>query len=142
MEITNPMASREDFLFDYPELKKPMGAQFDYLIINSPPMSGQLPDFDPKFFQNLVRNLANEGKKVVTTHPTGMAECTLDHHLTVTGIGALSKNCEHIIAIDTGPLWPTFNVYNDQTVKSRTIYGKTFDAFDLTDNIVVRQSLS
>jgi hypothetical protein len=142
MGVSNPMAGREDYLFDYPALKEPTRYEFDYLIINSPPQSGQLPDYNPKFFTNLVRNLTNEGLKVITTAPTGMCPSTLEWNFDVSMIGALSKSCTHIIGIDTGPLWTTFNVYNLDTVKSRLIYGTTFDKFGLTDNIVVRQTLS
>jgi hypothetical protein len=139
--IENPIACKEDLLFDYPVLKVLPPMNFDYLIINSPPGSNQLPDYTPQWFDTLVRELTNAGKKVITTYPTGMAECTLEHHITVSGIGALSKGVKHIIAIDTGPLWTTFNVHNVHTVATRTIYGTTFDSIDLAPNVICKASL-
>ena len=141
MDIENPMACREDFLFDYPDLGYPFEVSFDYLIINAPPASNQLPDFDPQIFKNWVMDLQNEGKTVITTHPTGICESTLERNLTVTGIGALSKNVSHIIAVDTGPLWTTFNKFNQNKVLSRTIYGTTSDTIDLAPNTVCYQKL-
>jgi len=141
LEVANPIACREDFLFDYPRLNRFDYPAYDYLIINSPPASGQLPDYTPQFFENRVKNLLNEGKTVVTTYPTGMCQCTLDYGQDVTGIGALSNMVKHIEAIDTGPLWPTFNIFNKDKVLSRTIYGTTSDRIDLAPNTVCKQHL-
>jgi hypothetical protein len=139
--IANPMASKGDLLFDYPALTARTFSEFDYLIINAPPMSGQLPDFHPNYFVELVRKLCNQGFKVITTHPTGLTNSTLEWGMDVTQIGNLSNYCQHIIAIDTGPLWTTFNVFNAFGVLSRTIYGRTSDTINLTPNTVCLQKL-
>jgi hypothetical protein len=141
LEVANPIACKEDFLFDYPALNAPTRYEFDILIINSPPQSGQLPSYHPNLFTNMVRFHLNDGKKVITTHPTGMCPCTLDYRWTVTDIGVLSKNIKHIIAIDTGPLWPTFNIHNQDSVLSRCIYGTTYDRIDLAPNVICRSHL-
>lgn len=141
IEVNNPMLCAAEFLFDYPDLNRPMGYEFDYLIINSPPASNQLPSYTPEYFIKLAQNLANEGKKVITSYPTGVVPSTLEHRFTVTDIGALSKGVEHIIAIDTGPLWTTFNIFNQNKVLSRTIYGTTSDSIDLLPNTICKQSL-
>ena len=39
LEVANPIACKEDFLFDYPALGAPTQYEFDYLLINSPPAS-------------------------------------------------------------------------------------------------------
>ena len=141
LEVANPIACKEDFLFDYPALNVPIPITFDYLIINATPNSGQLPDFNPEFFHNRVRNLLNEGFSVITTNPTGMGLSTLEMGLDVTGIGSLSKYCKHIEAVDTGPLWTTFNKFNQNSVLSRKIYGTTSDRIDITPNTVCFQTL-
>lgn len=138
--IANPIACREDLLFEYPALNAPTRYDFDYLIINSPPASGQLPDYNPQYFQNLVRNLANEGAKVVTTHPTGLVPCTLEHHFTVTDIGVLSKSVKHIEGVATGPMWTTFNIFNKDKVLSRKFYC-AHQTVNLTDNTVTLKKL-
>jgi len=141
MEIANPMACREDFLFDYPALHCVFADPFDYLIINSPPQSGQLPDYTPDFFNKRVRNLLNEGKSVITTHPTGMCKSTLEEGFDVTAIGSLSKYCSHIEGVATGPMWTTFNIFNLNKVLSRTFYC-AHQTVNLTDNTITKHSMS
>ena len=41
--------------------------------------------------------------------------------MTVTDIGALSRHCNAIIMVATGPSWPTFNIFNQSTVELRII---------------------
>lgn len=139
--ISNPIASKKELLFDYPQLSIGIYQEFDYLIINARPMSGQLPDFSPYFFDKLVRKLLNEGQKVITTHPTGMCNSTMEWGCDVTQIGNLSIYAKHIIAVDTGPLWTTFNTHNAYSVLTRTIYGRTFDTIALTPNTVCLEKL-
>jgi tetratricopeptide (TPR) repeat protein len=122
MGLENPIKAPEHFLFDYPGLirKTPLDGNFDFLIINSPPMSGQLRNYSD--LSNTVLKLKNEfGYSVITTHPVLGAECTQDWKLTVTDIGALSRFCRFIIMVSTGPSWPTFNIYNQATVELRII---------------------
>jgi len=138
--VPNPMAGREDLLFDYPALKGLATPQYDYLVINSPPNSGQLPDYHPNLFTNMVRQHLNEGKSVITTYPTGMCECTLDMGFTVTDIGSLSRYVSHIVGVATGPMWTTFNVYNLDSVKTRTFYC-AHQSVNLTDNTQTLHSL-
>lgn len=139
--VLNPIASRKDLLFEYPRLNAYGMPHYDYLVCNSPPLSNQLPDFNPVFFENLVRNLLNEGKTVITTFPTGMCESTLDHHLDVTGIGNLSNTCDHHIGVATGPMWTTFNIFNQDAVSSRTWYCG-HQTLNLTDNTVTLHRIS
>ena len=134
------MACREDLLFEYPALNAPVPIEFDYLIINALPQSGQLPDFDAQFFKNRVRNLLNEGFSVITTNPTGMGLCTLDHHFTVTDIGVLSNGCKHIEGVATGPMWTTFNIFNKNKVLSRKFYCSD-QSVNLTDNTTTLNKL-
>ena len=133
LEVSNPIACRDDFLFDYPALNVTIPITFDYLIINATPNSGQLPDFDAQFFKNRVRNLLNEGFSVITTNPTGMGLSTLEMGLDVTGIGSLSKYCKHIEGVATGPMWTTFNLFNLDKVLSRKFYC-AHQTVNLTDN--------
>jgi len=141
LEVNSPMQEADDFLFDYPQLHCVFADRFDYLLINSPPASGQLPDYTPEYWQNRARNLINDGYKVITTHPTGLCQSTLEANFDVTAIGSLSKYADHIEAVDTGPLWTTFNIHSKNKVLSRKIYGTTSDTIDLAPNTVCFQTL-
>ena len=140
LEIPSPIACKDDLLFEYPALNAPIEIEFDYLIINSMPNSGQLPSFNPQFFNNRVRNLLNEGYKVITTNPTGMGMSTLEMGLDVTGIGSLSKYCQHIEGVATGPMWTTFNLFNLDKVLSRKFYC-AHQSVNLTDNTTTLNKL-
>ena len=140
LEVANTIACNEDFLFDYPALMRFSRYEFDYLIINSPPQSNQLRDYTPEFFNKRVRDLANEGYKVITTYPTGLVPCTLEHHFTVTDIGVLSNGCKHIEGVATGPMWTTFNIFNKDKVLSRKFYCSD-QIVNLTDNTTTLNKL-
>jgi hypothetical protein len=129
MGVENPVTTREDMLFDYPALDDldSQGQLFDTLIINSPPGSGQFLGYDEFALCNVANTLATAGHEVVVTHlPVGWQrhhsiESTTHGNRTVTEIGRLSQHCHTIIMVSTGPSWPTFNVFNKESVKHRFI---------------------
>ena len=105
----NPMQTPDSFLFDYPELSKKKYPSYDVLIVNSVPMSGQLPDYNPWFFEKLTKKYIEEGSTVITTYPTGLCQSTLELGMTITDIGCLAKGVNRIQGVDTGPMWTTYN---------------------------------
>jgi len=122
--VTIVMVSQDDFLFDYSALMAIQAEQYDYLIINSPPKSNQLPSFNQDAFKRMAQELLDQGHTVISTYPLQICPNTLEKGLDVTQIGILSKAVQHIIAVDTGPLWTTYNVHNKGKVLSRTVYHK------------------
>jgi hypothetical protein len=125
MGLKSPFSKVEDLLFDYPALKKrnALSQPWSFLVINSCPGSGQFAAYDgPAYFDPLISALTAAGHSVCCTLPskTG-APCTADAGLTITGVGQLSLDATHIIMVSTGPSWPTFNVWNRQSVKLRII---------------------
>jgi hypothetical protein len=122
LQVLNPMQTPNSFLFDYPALEKNHSESYDYLIINSEPKSNQVPNFNHQYFHLRIHYLQQQGYTVITTHPTDLCPCTQHTNMTITDIGCLSKNVKHIEAIDTGPIWTTYNIWNANTVLSRTAY--------------------
>ncbi len=119
MGLESPIIEPRDLLFDYPALAAESFPQFDMLIVNSQPMSGQLPLFNPKELENLIGELAQR-HSCVTTAPTRFnVPCTAGRCMTVTRIGALSRFCKYIVGVATGPLWPTLNTFNQTSVEFR-----------------------
>lgn len=121
----SPLRTFHDLLFDYPALeqKHPFGLDpRTALVINSPAQSGQAPAGTEERMEGLIAYLARE-RPVICTHPTKVprVSCTHDHSLTVTQIGRISNVVPIIVAISTGPSWPTFNIWNRSTVKLRLI---------------------
>lgn len=114
MGIESP---RHDLMFDYPALAPhPLNTTpvFDVLLINSIPQSGQFRAFNPYDFTQLAKTLTEQGKKVISTFPTGFCDCTHDgaRGLSVTAIGRLSTAAKAIVGCVTGPAWPCMNVWN------------------------------
>lgn len=120
--MVSPWRAVQDLLFDYPALAAGKAKPFDVLVVNSAPQSGQVSGFNPQEMTALVAELARR-YVVVTTAPTGIAGvgCTLHQGLTVTGVGILSRFCRVIVMVSTGPSWPTFNIWNRESVEHRII---------------------
>ncbi len=124
MKVENPIKCAKDILFDYPAIRtqprQPTGC--DILVINSPPGSGQFSGYDQYQLAIVAGAMARNGQSVVVTDefPKNLVST---HRLgyTVTEIGYLSLYCHMILMVSTGPSWPTFNIWNQDTVMHRII---------------------
>ena len=132
--VMNPMQTPDSFLFDYPAIQKGKYPSYDVLIVNSVPMSGQLPDYNPWFFNKLTKKYLDEGSSVITTFPTNLCQSTLELGMTVTDIGALAKGVSRIQGVDTGPIWTTYNVW--ARIPTRIVYSAAH-AINLLDTITL-----
>jgi hypothetical protein len=141
MGLENPIQKPENFLFDYPALiqKTPFDGPFDFLLINSPPLSGQLRGYSN--LSETALRLKSHGYSVIVTHPVDGITCTQDAKMSVTAIGALSRHCRFIIQVSTGPSWPTFNIFNQETVDLRIILLDN-EKIEMTPNTVHVQNES
>lgn len=141
LKISNPILERDDLLFNYPDLnpKDKKINHFDFLIINSTPLSSQILDFNDNYLVKLTSQLVNKGYSVITTHPTGFAKSTLEMGLSITEIGLLSSFASIILGVPNGPMWPTFNIYNKHLVKCRIIWLSN-EILKLTDNSICVRS--
>lgn len=115
------LRSNSDLQFEIPEMIKTQFIQnFDFLIINSRPVSGQFPDYDS--IDDLIGELHQKGHSIITTAPSRHPViCTENHRLSLSAIGCLSRNCKNILGVATGPIWPTFNVWNADSVQLRLL---------------------
>ncbi|MDE2020336.1 MAG: hypothetical protein KGJ13_08380 [Patescibacteria group bacterium] len=122
--VENPIKQPEDFLFDYPGITAKKYPPIDFLIINSQPFSGQFVNFWGEQFDWLIGKLREKKYSVVTTAPCSHpVPCTQGHAppMSISDIGSLSLHCKYIFGVATGPIWPTFNVWNLETVKLRLL---------------------
>ena len=139
--VNNPILSRDDLLFDYPDLN-PINKNinnFDFLIINSTPLSYQIQDFNERYLIDLAAQLIKLGYSVITTHPTGFTKSTLELGLSITEVGVLSSFATCILGVPNGPMWPTFNVFNKNLIKRRIIW-LSFETLNLTDDCICVKS--
>lgn len=123
--IENPIKSPYDFLFDSENLLKPniLSGEYDYLILNSVPASGQCYIYNKEKFIDLTQKLVDNGNKVITTEPTGIEGVlsTMEHNLSLIEIGNLSINSKNIISVHTGTIHNTLNIFNINKVENRYI---------------------
>ncbi len=121
MGLESPVKTAADMMFDYPALAPAEGTdhfehpQFDVLVINSIPHSGQFRGFNSHDFDAMIRTLISRGLNVTTTFPSNTpAPSTHDgtSGLSVTAIGRLSTAARVVLGMVTGPSWPTMNVWN------------------------------
>lgn len=125
MDLESPIHLPFHLLFDYPAIKRSDASRwdFDFLVINSRPGSGQVSYRDNFCFDPLIAALKQKGYRVACTQETRVPEvfCTAAHHLTVTDIGNLSLRTPYIVGVSTGAAWITHNVHNIESVKYRII---------------------
>lgn len=133
MGLEAPFKEPHDLLFDYPALRREISGQgglslhpntvqfapFDFLVVNSIPMSGQWRGFDEVGFNTLIQSLSQR-HSVICTRRTGLDVASTDTipGFTVTGIGALSLFAQKgIIMVSTGPSWPTLNIWTEDSFR-------------------------
>jgi hypothetical protein len=127
MGLPCPFTTARDLLFDYPALERgssPISnrCQRRILVINSAPQSGQFQSYDPAAFDRIITSLTDAGHLVYATAPSRTATlCTIDTRMDITAIGRLSQAADVIIGVPTGPMWPTFNIWNADTITLRLL---------------------
>lgn len=147
LSIENPIKSGADMLFDYPAIKTcgerlpiQFRNRFDLLLINSAPGSGQFKGYNEFLLAQLASKIASRGFRVICTAPLpelpakANCICTQDHQLGVTDIGHLSMHCRVIAGVSTGPMWPTFNVWNSDKSGPRRIILLDNERVELSPN--------
>jgi hypothetical protein len=122
--LQSPITLPEHLLWDHPGLVRAANlhptlvwpeTKPDVLVINSQPCSGQAMAYDGIHYLDLViLRLMEKGLRVITTEPTGLGvPSTRDYGMSLTEIGTLSIELRRgIVGVATGPMWPTFNIWN------------------------------
>ncbi len=142
MGLESPLKRPPDLLFDYPAIKKPANIcePFDCLVVNSAPQSNQWLAYNEKEMESMVEVLARKNSVITTAKTSLRVPCTGDCKppLSVTAIGTLSLYCKYIVMVATGPSWPTFNVWNTESIKRRIILNGTEDVNIAPNTVTVR----
>lgn len=126
IDLVNPIKTINDLLFDNYKINinNKLNKNFDFFIINSKPLSGQV---DENAIKNLNCFVENKLKSynVISTEPiNSMIECTRDYGMSLIDIANLSTRCDYIIGIHTAPMLVCFNKFNINNVKQWIILQK------------------
>lgn len=137
--LKSPLQTPRDLLFDYPALRERADAgltlhpqairfePFDFLVVNSIPMSGQWRGADWADLNTLTQSLAQK-HDTICTRTCGIDVPATDRipGFTVTDIGALSCYARKgIVMVSTGPSWPTLNVWTENLFRVVLIDNET-----------------
>jgi hypothetical protein len=117
MGLPTPIHSKEDLLFDYPALRDDtaLRGHWDVLVCNNSGFSRQLRGWKEGDWDDIIDRLLKAGRSVVCTQPARTrTDCTWEHRISVTGVGNISLHADRIIGCPCGPMWPTFNIWNQQ----------------------------
>jgi hypothetical protein len=137
MGLSTPFKTTSDLLFDYPAIVKrqPTGS-YDVLLINSIPLSDQFKTYNENDFIDLAHTLRDKGLSVITSQKIIGFDCTLDTQCSVTDIASLSLRAKYFIAVCTGAMWPSINVFN-QDVHQFKIILNDHEIVDIGKNITM-----
>lgn len=138
MGLASPLEKPADLLFDYPAIKGVAAEPFDFLIINSEPLSGQWPSMDLAALDQLAVDLSQRHKVITTRAIKPFIPSTMASRLSITGIGGISRFCRQIIMVSTGSSWATFNVWNRTTPR---IVFLEWEKLGLTTNTITTPSV-
>lgn len=104
--------SRFDMLADWHAINHPVNdvPEFDALVINCQPQSGQVPRFNNAELEALIGIIAKK-HRTVCTNPTVNSDVTVIDK-TVSEIGSLANRAQFVVAIASGGSWGIHNVFN------------------------------
>ena len=109
--IKNPILNRKDFIYDNPpNVDKKKYKKYDFLIVNSEPLSGQL-EFKREDFEHLITEISKK-YSVITTKKIKGIDSTLDFNYNLNDIAIQSMHCHYHVMIATGPCWLVLNNVN------------------------------
>jgi len=121
--VKNPILKDSDLLFDFSILEKKKSLRrYDFLIVNSTPQSNQTFDFDKEFLIQVIKKLVFKGYSVISTHPNEIVESIIEKGYGLIEVAQISNNCQAIIGIPNGPMWLTFNSFNQDKVLFRLVW--------------------
>ena len=146
MDLPNVFVYPTDLLFDYPAIQRDVSHRLPFwsgdkfpeiLFVNSRPCSGQCLAYDSvDYFDPLIAELSAKHSLIVT-QPSKIPNipCTTSTEMTISEIGALSLRCPYVIGVATGPLWPTFNIWNQQSLLRRIVMLGNGEQLNLGANV-------
>ena len=112
MGLNNQIKSKKDFIFNVNPKNTDVTRykSYDYLIVNSPPLSSQFM-YGINEMESLCMDIANK-YSIITTCKVKNLPCTTDENMSMFQIAVQSLKCRYHIMIATGPSWLVLNSYN------------------------------
>jgi len=143
LNVENPIKTQNDFLMDSPNLLIPniLSDTYDFLIINSNALSGQLY-MDDESFGKIIDYLHSKNYKIITTKKYKNYLCTTDFGLNLNDIGNLSLTTKIIISVHTSPMILTINKWSINTVDKWLLLCKNNITYDYNNKFKLINTVS
>lgn len=112
-----PFNNKSEILFDESPLSQSVNLNYDYLIVNSYCLSGQVrysQSEQDHIFLDIIDSIGRNNKTFITTHKLNDYPSTQDNGMSLVQIGQLSKNCKVIVGVPTSPFWISINKWSFQ----------------------------
>jgi hypothetical protein len=143
LQISCPYQSMLDVLYDEPAfVEDTCTTKYDTLLINSPPLSGQVsaaPFFQDLLAYNIIKNSLAEGRTIISTKKISNFPCTRDHGLSLVEIGQLSKHCQSVVGFTTAPFWMCMNKFTYTNCKQFITVTNDWLTFDVDDRFITME---
>lgn len=142
IEVNCPFTTKNDLIYNQKILSEDCShnKNYDYLFINSIPLSGQLPSYSNSECINFINGVINKNKTIMTTRKMENVPCTLDYNLSIVEIGKLAKNVRNVVAVNTGPLHLCMNKWSLSNINNIIIWS-TAETFGYGNNFKTVKTL-
>jgi hypothetical protein len=121
MNIDISIYQDEKYLLDiYKKITETHGEKYkniDILILNSEPKSNQLKGYNNDKMNKMCMFFRDKYKIVTSVPIDDTITSTMRDGLTMRDIGAISTSVKYIIAVNSGPFVPCYNLYTKNNVK-------------------------
>jgi hypothetical protein len=103
-QLDFPFRTKDDICHTQPELNRPGDGEYlwDWLIVNSECLSGQLERWDEARLAEICLSLPG---RVITTHPVPGLPCTRQEAPRLFDVAKVAGRSRIVAGINTGPLW-------------------------------------
>lgn len=109
--IPPQFVNRQDILADWPSIQRHAEApEFDVLVVNALPLSGQIPRYENGEMNALIEELATKYRVLVTNDTP--AKGSIPYRGTLSQIANLGLRAKFVVANATGPSWGLHNVWS------------------------------
>jgi hypothetical protein len=111
--IPPQFVNRQDMLADWPSIQRHAEApEFDVLVVNALPLSGQIPRYENGEMNALIEELATKYQVLVTNDTP--AKGAIPYRGTLSQIANLGLRAKFVVANATGPSWGLHNVWSQE----------------------------
>lgn len=112
--LSNPMLDGLDFIFDEKIIRLALKGRdfksYDWLVVNSTPLSSQFTDANNSLDEFCIE-LAKKNS-IITTKKVASIPCTTDLNMSLLEIAGQSMSTKYQLMISTGPSWLVLNGFN------------------------------